>query len=32
LTEVDWEMLEKVEHRPLVILRLESGGPTNRSP
>ena len=32
LTEVDWEMLEQVEHRPLVILRLESGGPTNRSP
>jgi F420-0:gamma-glutamyl ligase-like protein len=32
LTEVDWEMLEQVEHRPLVILRLESGGPINRSP
>jgi len=32
LTEVDWEMLEQVEHRPLVILRLELGGPTNRSP
>jgi F420-0:gamma-glutamyl ligase-like protein len=31
LTEVDWEMLEQVEHRPIVILRLESGGPTNRS-
>jgi F420-0:gamma-glutamyl ligase-like protein len=23
LTEVDWEMLEQVEHRPIVILRLE---------
>lgn len=32
LTEVDWEMLERVEHRPLVILRLKSGGPINRSP
>jgi F420-0:gamma-glutamyl ligase-like protein len=31
LTEVDWEMLEQVEHRPIVILRLESGGPTSRS-
>jgi F420-0:gamma-glutamyl ligase-like protein len=27
LTEVDWEMLEQVEHRPIVILRLESSGP-----
>ena len=32
LTEVNWEMLEQVEHRPLVILRLESGGPAKRSP
>ena len=32
LTEVDWEMLEQVEHRPLVVLRLESGGPIDRSP
>jgi F420-0:gamma-glutamyl ligase-like protein len=32
LTEVDWEMLEQVEHRPLVILRLESSGPTSRLP
>jgi len=32
LTEVDWEMLEQVEHRPLVILRLEYGRPTNRPP
>lgn len=31
LTEVDWEMLEQVEHRPIVILRLKSGGPTSRS-
>ena len=31
LTEVDWEMLERVEHRPIVILKLESGGPTSRS-
>jgi F420-0:gamma-glutamyl ligase-like protein len=31
LTEVDWEMLERVEHRPLVILRLESNGPIGRS-
>jgi F420-0:gamma-glutamyl ligase-like protein len=29
LTEVDWEMLERVEHRPLVILRPE-GRPTGR--
>jgi F420-0:gamma-glutamyl ligase-like protein len=32
LTEVDWEMLEQVEHRPLVILRLEAGRPTKRAP
>jgi len=24
LTEVDWKMLEQVEHRPIVILRSES--------
>ena len=29
LTEVDWEMLEQVEHKPLVILRSESGKPTS---
>jgi F420-0:gamma-glutamyl ligase-like protein len=32
LTEVDWEMLEHVEHRPIVILRLESDRSENRSP
>ena len=32
LTEVDWEMLEQVEHRPIVILRLESDRSRNRSP
>jgi len=32
LTEVDWEMLEQVEHRPIVILRLESDRSKNRSP
>jgi F420-0:gamma-glutamyl ligase-like protein len=32
LTEVDWEMLEQVEHRPLVVMRLEAGRTTNRSP
>ena len=30
LTEVDWEMLEQVEHRPLVIFRTESGRQTSR--
>jgi hypothetical protein len=25
LSEVDWAMLERVEHRPLVIIRSESG-------
>jgi len=30
LTEVDWEMLEQVEHRPLVVLRLESGRAASR--
>jgi F420-0:gamma-glutamyl ligase-like protein len=32
LTEVNWEMLEHVEHRPIVILRLESDRSKNRSP
>jgi len=32
LTEVDWEMLEQVEHRPIVILRLESDRPRNWPP
>jgi F420-0:gamma-glutamyl ligase-like protein len=27
LTEVDWEMLEQVEHRPIVILRFEAHRP-----
>jgi len=27
LTEVDWEMLEQVEHRPIVILRFEARKP-----
>jgi F420-0:gamma-glutamyl ligase-like protein len=27
LTEVDWEMLEQVEHRPIVILRFEARRP-----
>jgi F420-0:gamma-glutamyl ligase-like protein len=30
LTEVDWDMLEQVEHRPLVILRPVSGRTTSR--
>jgi F420-0:gamma-glutamyl ligase-like protein len=30
LTEVDWEMLEQVEHRPLVIFRAESGRQTSK--
>jgi F420-0:gamma-glutamyl ligase-like protein len=32
LTGVNWEMLEQVEHRPIVILRLESSAPIARSP
>lgn len=32
LTDVDWEMLEQVEHKPIVILRLDPSDSTSRSP
>lgn len=31
LTDVDWEMLEQVDHRPLVILRRETSRPASSS-
>lgn len=32
LTEVDWQMLERVEHKPIVVLRPASSGPRSASP
>jgi len=32
LTEVDWQMLERVEHKPIVILRPTSSGPRSLLP